>query len=172
MLLTNACKHQQKTTTEHKKNEKVEHQNTPQTSGAEKILIEKLGFTKHEIKKSKLFSFVCEWYTTPYLYGGCKKTGVDCSCFANLLYDEVYHTNITRTAGEMFKQCKQISSEDAKEGDLYFFKINSDKISHVGICIKQDYFVHASVSKGVVLSSLNETYYKKYFYCAGRIKKS
>jgi len=69
-------------------------------------------------------------------------------------------------------QCEKISEEEAKEGDLFFFRMNGTKISHVGVFVKGDYFVHASTSKGVILSSLKEAYYRKNFYCAGRIKKT
>ena len=58
-----------------------------------------------------------------------------------------------------------------QQGDLLFFAINkSNKISHVGIYLKDDKFIHASSARGVVVSSLNDDYYKKYFYAAGRVK--
>lgn len=135
------------------------------------VLEQKLGLSSKEIKNSKLYSFVNEWYNTPYKYGGCQKTGVDCSCFADILYEEVYGYKLARTAGDMFNACNKISAEDAKEGDLFFFKINGDKISHVGVLLKRNFFVHSSTSKGVIISSLDEAYYKKYFFCAGRPKK-
>ncbi len=113
-----------------------------------------------------------EWYNVPYQYGGCLKSGVDCSCFASILYDDVYGKKLPRIAGDMFNQCSQISPEDAKEGDLFFFKINGNKISHVGVFLKRNFFVHASTSKGVMINTIDEAYYKKYFFCAGRLKQA
>lgn len=140
-------------------------------SGATNEIEQKLGVSKKEIQHSKLYSFINEWYGSPYKYGGCQKNGIDCSCFTCALYTGVYGASLARTAGEMYKQCDKIALEDMREGDLLFFKINSNSISHVGVFVKGDFFVHASTSKGVMLSSIKEAYYQKYFYCAGRIRK-
>ena len=133
-------------------------------------LEQKLGLNSKEIKSSKLYSFIDDWYGTPYKYGGCQKGGVDCSCFTNLLYEKVYDKKIARSASDMFKECDKISIEEAKTGDLVFFKIGGNNISHVGVFIKNNLFVHASNSSGVVINSLKEAYYKKYFFCAGKMK--
>ncbi len=174
LLLLFSCKHQQKqsktktNTAQHSKPKQSEKSGTE----GEIAMQQKLGIGLKEIHHDKLLRFVDDWYGVPYKYGGCKKDGVDCSCFACMLYETVYQTTLSRTASEMFKSCEQISSDEAKQGDLFFFKINGDKISHVGVCVKQKYFVHASTSKGVMLNSIEEAYYKKYFFCAGRIKKT
>lgn len=144
----------------------------PLNTGDANEIKEKLGLTDKEIKNSKLYSFVGDWYASPYKYGGCLKSGVDCSCFASILYQTVYGKNLARTANDMFLQCEKITEEEAREGDLFFFRMNGTKISHVGVFVKGEYFVHASTSKGVILSSLKEAYYRKNFYCAGRIKKT
>jgi lipoprotein Spr len=133
-------------------------------------LKEKLGLTNKEIRESKLYRFVNDWYGVPYKYGGCQKSGVDCSCFTDILYETVYGTKTGRTAGEIYKECDKVHSDKMRQGDLVFFKINSSSISHVGVYLKDNKFVHASTSKGVIISDLNETYYKKYFYAAGRLK--
>jgi murein DD-endopeptidase / murein LD-carboxypeptidase len=136
------------------------------------VFQQKLGLSAQEVKSSKLYSFINDWYGSPYKYGGCQKSGVDCSCFVSILYSQVFSHDLARTAGDMFKQCDKIAGKEAREGDLVFFKINDERITHVGIYLKNDFFAHASTSKGVVLSSLNEAYYKKYFFCAGKLKKS
>jgi NlpC/P60 family len=140
-------------------------------ASAEWILQEKLGLSDKQIKNSKFYSFITEWYGMPYKYGGCQKTGVDCSCFTNILYEKVYGKTLLRTANDMFEQSEKIAVDAAHEGDLVFFKINSHKITHVGVLLKSDLFIHSSTSKGVVISSIKEAYYQKYFFCAGRVKK-
>lgn len=149
----------------------VKHENNSKANDSSPLK-EKLGLTNKEIKSSKLYTFINDWYGVPYKYGGCQKTGVDCSCFADNLYKDVYHRKLGRTAGEIYKECDKIKTDHIKEGDLVFFKINSSNISHVGVYLKNNKFVHASTSKGVMISDLTETYYKKYFYSAGRLKES
>lgn len=141
------------------------------TAGTSDDWRQKLGVTSKQMKESKLYVFINEWYGVPYKYGGCQKSGIDCSCFTNLLCEKVYDRKIGRSASDMYKDCDKISIEDAKEGDLFFFKINGNTISHVGVYVKNRSFVHSSTSKGVIINSLDEAYYKKYFFCAGRIRK-
>ncbi len=131
---------------------------------------EKMGVTNKEIKDNKLYSFISDWYGTPYKYGGCEKSGVDCSCFTINLFDKVYGKKMPRTAGEIYKECDKLSLDSAKEGDLIFFKINSNSITHVGVYLRDKKFVHASTTRGVLVNSLTETYYSKYFYSAGKLK--
>jgi murein DD-endopeptidase / murein LD-carboxypeptidase len=131
-----------------------------------------VGISKKELKNSKLYSFIDEWYASPYKYGGCMKTGIDCSCFTSMLYDKVYGIKTPRTAGELYKESEKIKTHQLKEGDLLFFIINGKNVSHVGVYLKNDLFVHASTSKGVIINSLNDTYYKKNFYAAGRLRHS
>jgi lipoprotein Spr len=82
----------------------------------------------------------------------------------------VYDKKIARSAADIFKDCDPISIERAVTGDLVFFKIGGKNISHVGVYIKDKLFVHASNSRGVIINSLNEAYYKKYFFSAGKMK--
>lgn len=131
-----------------------------------------LGLTNKEVKSSKLYSFVNDWYGSPYKYGGCQKSGVDCSCFTDILYEHVYGFKTARTAGEIYKACDKISISAVKEGDLVFFITNGKNVSHVGVFLRSNKFVHASTSKGVIISDLGESYYKKTFYSAGRPKHS
>lgn len=123
------------------------------------------------IKNDKLQTFVEEWIATPYRYGGTTKEGVDCSGLISNAYQYSYNRTVKRTAGEQFDQCRAVSIEDVKEGDLVFFKIKSSSISHVGIYIGNNTFFHASSSQGVILSNLSEEYYQKYLYKVGRWKE-
>lgn len=128
-----------------------------------------LGVSEKELTDKKLYGFVSEWYGVPYKYGGCTKNGTDCSCLTINLYSTVYRKQLPRTADEMAKACDKVSEKKCDEGDMVFFKINSKQVSHVGVILKNNKFVHASTSKGVLISDLNDVYYKKYFYCFGRM---
>lgn len=168
-----ACKAKQRAVEPIAKHQEVKKKQAPVSksvpSHKEAGMEELLGLSPREIKKSQLYSFIQDWYGVPYRYGGCKKSGVDCSCFTNILYEEVYHKKLVGNAADLYKDARKISLEKAKEGDLVFFKINVSYVSHVGVLLRDNHFVHASTSKGVIVSSLNEAYYKKYFHSAGRI---
>lgn len=129
-----------------------------------------IGVTEKEITNLKLYRFVDSWYGTPYKYGGKTKDGVDCSGFASALLKEVYGINLAGSANSMYEASETVKEKDLKEGDLVFFKINSKKVSHVGVYLQNRHFVHASSSRGVVIDCLDEAYYTKYFFKGGRAK--
>jgi len=81
----------------------------------------------------------------------------------------VYNITITGSVVDIYKNCKHIKASQLKEGDLVFFKINKRSVSHVGVYLHNQKFVHASVHTGVTIDDLGEDYYKKYFCGAGRI---
>jgi cell wall-associated NlpC family hydrolase len=129
-----------------------------------------LGVDPVAITDYNLYSFIDEWYGVNYLLGGNDKNGIDCSAFVQRLYQEVFGTNKVRTAIEQFNNCSLKNDiNNLKEGDLVFFHINSSRITHVGIYLANNFFVHASVSKGVTISSLNDNYWQKAFAGAGEI---
>ena len=63
-----------------------------------------------EVKEKKLYRFVSEWYGTPYKYGGCDKSGTDCSCLADNLFSVVYEKKIPRIAGDIKNVFNKVSS--------------------------------------------------------------
>ena len=133
---------------------------------------EKLGVEEKEITNLKLYHFVDEWIGTPYVYGGKNKSGVDCSGFASALLRDVYGITLAGSANTLYEGSESISQKELKEGDLVFFKINSKKVSHVGVYLQNRRFVHASSSRGVVISNLDEAYYTKYYFKGGRPKST
>lgn len=121
----------------------------------------------------KLYNEVESWMGTPYRYGGNTRKGVDCSGFVCNVYNEVYGVKLQRSSELIYKKnCKKIKKSNLSEGDLVFFKTGRKKrISHVGIYLKNGKFAHASTSRGVIISDLDESYYKKNFMNAGRVNK-
>lgn len=120
------------------------------------------------LKNLDLLSAVDEWYGTRYLYGGTTKSGIDCSAFAREIYADAFSINLPRTAREQYKICKIISATEMNTGDLVFFN-TSGGVSHVGVYLQNNKFVHASTSNGVIISDLYEPYYIKRFLGAGRV---
>lgn len=130
----------------------------------------KLGVSENRIQNDRLYQFIDDWYGVPYKYAGKDKMGIDCSGFTAELFATIYHKKIAPFSKAMYESAKKITTNSLKEGDLVFFKIESEQISHVGVYLQNWKFVHASTKKGVIISDLNEPYYKKYFYSAGRIE--
>jgi hypothetical protein len=168
LLVNFACKHKKELT---KKDTSVKKEDVSENRPKTHInpIQEKLGLSTKDIKNNKLYGFINDWYGVPYKYGGCQKTGVDCSCFTDNLFQQVYGKKVGRTAGEIYKECEKIKKENLEEGNLVFFITNGKSISHVGVYLRNNKFVHSSTSKGVIISDLNEAYYKKCFYAAAKL---
>jgi lipoprotein Spr len=117
---------------------------------------------------TELYSFIEKWWATPYRYGGATKDGIDCSAYSGTLVHDVYGTVLSRTARSQYQECEKIRRGDLREGDLVFFKTRRG-VSHVGVYLANGYFTHASTSSGVMISNLDEDYYRKKYIGAGRI---
>jgi len=133
---------------------------------------EMLRVVPQAITNFSLYAFIDEWYGVRYHFGGTDKSGIDCSAFVQRLYEQVFKTSLVRTAFEQFNFCRLVwDTTTLKEGDLVFFRIHSSRISHVGIYLMNNFFVHASSSHGVMISSLNDGYWQRYYAGAGEVPK-
>src|ERR1700744_559517 len=130
-----------------------------------------MGVALNATSNMKLFHFVYDWIGTPYRFGGGTRKGIDCSAFTKELYSEVFNLDIRRNSRDIFSMVRPVKKDELKEGDLVFFKIHSRRISHVGVYLGNNRFAHAS-SRGVAVSSLDDAYYKRYFYRGGRMLES
>lgn len=124
------------------------------------------------IDNLRLYGFVDEWLGTPYRLGGNDKNGLDCSGLTTVYSSQVLGKPIPRTSATQFDAAELKPEEvNPAEGDLLFFNSPSSKrISHVGIYLQNDFFLHAVSRGGVKISSLQEAYWKKCFVAAGRIQ--
>ena len=148
----------------------VKKSGTYSSPSVQKKYSQLLGVNEKEITNTKLYSFVDDWSGVPYKYGGKNKKGIDCSGFASVLYKEVFGKELSGPSASISKQCRKISINELREGDLVFFKIDSKEISHIGVYLQNNKFVHATTKAGVMIDDLNEEYYRNYFETAGRIK--
>lgn len=121
-----------------------------------------------ELSDTKPLEFLEEWYGTPYRYGGSTKDGIDCSAFTGFFMSTVYGITIPRTSREQYSVCDRIKKDDLSPGDLVFFKTRKT-ISHVGVYMGNNKFAHASTSSGVMISDLDEEYFRKKYAGAGRV---
>lgn len=118
-----------------------------------------------------LYKEIEKWYGTPYKYGGCSRSGIDCSCFVKTIYSAVYGITLNRGAADMLKDISVVERRNLCEGDIIFFANNKTSVSHVGIYLKDDMFAHASSSKGVTISRLSEKYWDVRYFKGGRHSK-
>ena len=162
-----SCKHEQSLS-------KSSEADAAKTKSATKLLkkkySEKLGVLESDIKNEKLYQFINDWYGVPYKYAGKDKNGIDCSGLASTLYLQVYKKIISSSTKALVDEVKKIKESDLKEGDLVFFKTFGNTISHVGVYLQNNKFIHASTKKGVMISDMNEPYFQKTYVSSGRLK--
>ncbi|GFD82885.1 hypothetical protein KUL118_57470 [Tenacibaculum sp. KUL118] len=110
----------------------------------------------------------------PYRFGGMTKRGMDCS---GLIFTSFKQRNmpIARTSHQMYLQGENISLREVQRGDLLFFKTSRKrgKVNHVGLVTSVDNgdirFIHSTTSRGVIVTSLHENYWKRAFIKAKRV---
>ena len=122
------------------------------------------------LTNTALYSFIDDWYGTHYRMGGTTKKGIDCSAFSGTLLSTIFSFDMPRTAREQYKVCEKINKEDLLAGDLVFFNTRGG-VSHVGVYLANNYFVHSSSSEGVKISSLDESFYSRKFIGGGRVNQ-
>ncbi|HLT66023.1 MAG TPA: C40 family peptidase [Flavobacterium sp.] len=134
-------------------------------------LAKQIDVSKQALKNEKLYKMILDWYGTPYAFGNQSRMGIDCSGFTQLVYKEVYKIDLPRQSKMMAEYIKKTYTKNLKEGDLVFFSFgNSKEINHVGIYLHNNKFVHASTSKGVIISDITEPWYGNFLVKCGPIK--
>ena len=120
-----------------------------------------------------LYNTVAQWLGVPYRRGQSSMRGTDCSGFAINVYRSVYGKNLARSASDMLRiNCRSIPRQSLREGNLVFFATNrnSRRVSHVGIYLKDGKFAHASTSQGVIISHLDEPYFRQRWISGGVVR--
>jgi len=124
----------------------------------------------YKVPRNRLKEIVDSYLGTPYRWGGNTRNGIDCSGLVNEVFKELNHAKLPRTSRRLAKLGVKINRRSARPGDLVFFRTGVFKrVNHVGIYFENGLFAHASSKKGVIYSSLDDTYYKKHFYCIRKI---
>ncbi len=123
---------------------------------------------------SKVIKTALTYEGTRYKFGGTDKRGMDCS---GLVYTSYRSENIElpRVSRDMAKKGVRVKLKEVQKGDLVFFKTNKNRnvINHVGLVVESKKggvrFIHSTSSRGVIISSLDEKYWKNAFVEVRRI---
>ena len=119
--------------------------------------------------QNDLLKSYSHWKGTKYELGGDSSSGMDCSALTRRVYREVYGYELPRQTVQQIKVGAHIPREDLKPGDIVFFK-PEDTNNHTAVYLGDSLFINASSSKGVVISTLENTYWNKYFKYGVRVR--
>lgn len=129
--------------------------------------------TNLRLDQKKLVDEAMTWLGVPYRYGGKDRSGADCSGLTMMVYKSALDIKIPRNSAEQQRFCATISQSQLEVGDLVFFCTGRDKnrVSHVGIYLGDSRFIHASSSKGVVISSISDNYFTRTYHSSGHVRR-
>lgn len=115
------------------------------------------------LKRKQIVNTATQYIGTPYRHGGTNPSGFDCSGYVFFVYNK-NGISIPRSTIQQYTKGQKIPYRMAQPGDLLFFKITMNEISHVGIFVGDDTFIHApSSGKHVRYDSIKNSYWKKRF---------
>ena len=137
------------------------------------LQIELSNKNKEDDKNMPLYAEVSTWLGSPYRYGGTTKRGTDCSGFIMQVYKKLYRKTLPRsTSGLAAAKYKGVAKRNLYTGDIILFATGKNKrtVSHAGIYLKDGKFIHASTSKGVMINHIDDSYYKRAWVRAIRVK--
>ncbi|MDQ7727131.1 NlpC/P60 family protein [Halomonas sp. SpR8] len=107
------------------------------------------------------------WAGTPYRIGGTTKRGIDCSALVRNVYRDTFNLELPRSTRGQVHEGRPIDRQELQAGDLVFFS-PPGRYNHVGIYVGDGYFLHASTSRGVIISSLDNSYWRRHYWQARR----
>jgi len=122
------------------------------------------------LKSKALYRFITDWTGVKYKLGGLDKNGIDCSGFALILEKEIYGLNLPRRSRDQAEAVRSVDRGKLKEGDLIFFAFGGNEVDHVGVYLNNDFFVHASTTRGVIVDDLNLPVYRQTIVKTGTLK--
>jgi lipoprotein Spr/probable lipoprotein NlpC len=124
-------------------------------------------FSRRKVKKA-LFSQYRNWRGVRYRIGGMSRRGIDCSRFVHLTFRDKFGLSIPKNTRDQSEIGKRIAKFRLRAGDLVFFRTGF-RTRHVGIYIKKGRFLHASTSRGVVISNLKDRYWRRRYWKSIRV---
>ena len=121
---------------------------------------------------SKVISYAKKLLGKPYVWGAEGPSSFDCSGFTCYVFKNAANINLPRVSKDQSNYGTYVKKSDLREGDLIFFDTsgeNDGNVSHVGIYLGNNQFIHCSSSKGQVVISEMSSYYTKAYVNARRV---
>ena len=115
-----------------------------------------------------LRSEIQSWLGTPHRLGGINHRGIDCSGLVVVVYDTLFDLQLPRTTGDLIRIGQPVDREHLMGGDLVFF-MPGYKSRHVGIYLGNGEFAHASTSSGVIISRLDDGFWRGCYVTGRRV---
>ena len=108
-----------------------------------------------------------------YRFGGTSvSSGFDCSGFMQHIFRKTMQINLPRTSAEQAKMGVAVSRSELQPGDMVFFSTSRGRISHVGLYIGNNRFIHAPrTGKSIEITSLGNKYWNSKYVTARRVKR-
>ena len=133
------------------------------------VSLSEAGENNAAIDRHAMLKAVMVLMSTPYRFQGDNDSGMDCSGFTSMIFSNVVQYALPHSVRDQFELGRAVPSGELKFGDLVFFELEGDGPSHVGIYVGDGLFAHASVSRGVTISLLGNSYYRDHYIGARRI---
>ncbi len=121
------------------------------------------------VELEKFGRILQEYIGTPYQGTSKYQVGIDCSRFTSEVFRRHEGLRLPRVARDQARSGLAVSRSHIQYGDLVFFAIGGKTVSHVGIYVGDNSFIHASSSRGVVIDKLDSSYWRKYYHSARRV---
>lgn len=121
-----------------------------------------------------LCDYAKKYVGVPYRYGGNDRNGLDCSGLVCRVYLDVAHFKLPRNSAEQGEFCREISKSKLRAGDLLFFtgkRGGRGRVNHVAMYIGHGKMVHASSSRGVIISNIDDDYWAPRLHHCGRVRQ-
>ena len=137
--------------------------------GAGEVLSKKIDLSDSSSVKSILYAHYQEWKGTRYELRGMSKSGTDCSGFVHVTFKSKLGLTLPRSSDLQAELGTNVARGELRAGDLVFFKTGRT-LKHVGVYLEEGRFLHSSTSQGVIISHLNERYWKSAYWKAKRLE--
>ena len=131
-------------------------------------------YSKASSPTEQIIQYAVSFEGTRYRFGGTSKAGMDCSGLVYVSFKEA-DLELPRVSRDMAKQGRSVPLTKAQPGDLLFFSTSKKGrgINHVGLIVEREggdiQFIHSTTSRGVIISSLDEKYWKNAFVQARKM---